>query len=382
MRIHPSRIEYISMQRVLSFFLALSVLLSPLAVIAAFPPERAIWSQRGYDPLKTGAIPWESGPNFVMSGEAIKAKETIQGVSTYGDLVICSGTNGSVFTLAKWGAAVWATRLDSKPIGVPAFSRGHLFVLKQNGKLAKLKENNGSIVWDIKMVEEGQTDITVVGDRLGVFAGKKSVVCVDLETGIRVWEKAISGNVQPLSCQGTFVLVNSENELSCFLLGNGNKVWSRKLETGFAGVPVIFGDKVYVGTLDEKIMCLSLWAGETVWQAERGYSGAAPTVADGKVWVPGNGIIWCYGADDGKLVWKSVLDKKSDFIFWNQLAKSGNLLIASGNSPDLYILDATNGQTKKKLKVSSGVGVDLAFGFDYMVAIDAKKQIFIFGFSK
>ena len=98
--------------------------------------------------------------------------------------------------------------------------------------------------------------------------------------------------------------------------------------------------------------------------------------------MPGNGTIWCYSADDGKLVWKSVLDKKSDFIFWNQLAKSGNLIVASGNSPDLYILDATNGQTKRKLRVSSGVGVDLAFGFDYMVAIDAKKQIFIFGFSK
>lgn len=382
MRMESGRVEYIPMQRVLSFVLALAVLLSQFGLVVAFPPERAIWVQRGYDPQKTGAVPWEAGPNFVLSGEAIRTKETVQGVSTYGDLVVCSGTNGSVFTLAKWGAAVWATRLDSQPIGVPAFSRGHLFVFKKNGKLAKLRENNGTVVWDIKMAEEGQTDVTVVGDRLGVFASKRSVICVDLESGVRVWEKPISGNIQPLSCQGTFILVNAESELLCLLLGNGNKVWGRKLETGFAGVPVISGDRIYVGTFNENVMCLSLWTGNTVWQAERGYSGAAPTVADGKVWVPGNGTVWCYRAEDGKPVWKSVLDKSSDFVFWNQLAKSGDLLFASGNSPYLYVLDAENGQTKKKLSVSSGVGVDLALGFDYIVAVDARKQIFIFGFSK
>ncbi len=78
----------------------------------------------------------------------------------------------------------------------------------------------------------------------------------------------------------------------------------------------VYDDKVYVGTLDAKLVALDAKTGSVVWQQqvgdpEKGYSETmAPTAVDGKILIGTNGgeygirgFVKAYDAKDGKLIW-------------------------------------------------------------------------------
>ncbi len=78
----------------------------------------------------------------------------------------------------------------------------------------------------------------------------------------------------------------------------------------------VYDDKVYVGTLDAKLVALDAKSGSIVWQQqlgdpEKGYSETmAPTAVDGKILIGTNGgefgirgFVKAYDAKDGKLLW-------------------------------------------------------------------------------
>ena len=78
----------------------------------------------------------------------------------------------------------------------------------------------------------------------------------------------------------------------------------------------IYKDKVYMGTLDSKLVALDAKTGSLVWQTdiaepEQGYSETmAPTAVDGKILIGTNGgeygirgFVRAYDAETGKLVW-------------------------------------------------------------------------------
>ena len=78
----------------------------------------------------------------------------------------------------------------------------------------------------------------------------------------------------------------------------------------------VYDDKVYVGTLDAKLVALDAKTGSVVWaqqvgDPEKGYSETmAPTAVDGKILIGTNGgeygirgFVKAYDAKDGKLIW-------------------------------------------------------------------------------
>jgi alcohol dehydrogenase (cytochrome c) len=78
----------------------------------------------------------------------------------------------------------------------------------------------------------------------------------------------------------------------------------------------VYGDKVYLGTLDAKLVALDAKTGKPVWEqqvgdAELGYSETmAPTAVNGKILIGTNGgefgirgFVKAYDANDGKLLW-------------------------------------------------------------------------------
>jgi hypothetical protein len=81
-------------------------------------------------------------------------------------------------------------------------------------------------------------------------------------------------------------------------------------------VSQVYGDKVYLGTLDAKLVALDAKTGSIVWQTDLadpslGYSETmAPTAIDGKILIGTNGgeygirgFVRAYDANTGKLVW-------------------------------------------------------------------------------
>ena len=129
----------------------------------------------------------------------------------------------------------------------------------------------------------------------------------------------------PIVVGGVMYVTTSFNHVYAIDAKTGQEFWHYKHKMGPVttyccgpnnrGV-AIYKDKVYMGTLDSKLVALDAKTGSLVWQTdiaepELGYSETmAPTAVDGKILIGTNGgeygirgFVRAYDAETGKLVW-------------------------------------------------------------------------------
>jgi PQQ-dependent dehydrogenase (methanol/ethanol family) len=129
----------------------------------------------------------------------------------------------------------------------------------------------------------------------------------------------------PIVVNGVMYVTTSFSHVYALNAQTGEELWHYKHALGpittyccgpnNRGVAVS-GDKVYLATLDAKLVALDAKTGNKLWQSdigdpELGYSETmAPTVVKGKVLIGTNGgeygirgFVKAYDADDGKLIW-------------------------------------------------------------------------------
>ncbi|HET9273381.1 MAG TPA: PQQ-binding-like beta-propeller repeat protein [Methyloceanibacter sp.] len=129
----------------------------------------------------------------------------------------------------------------------------------------------------------------------------------------------------PIVVDGVMYVTTSFNHVYAIDAKTGEEFWHYKHKMGPVttyccgpnnrGV-AIYKDKVYMGTLDSKLVALDAKTGSLLWETqiaepELGYSETmAPTAVDGKILIGTNGgeygirgFVRAYDADTGKLVW-------------------------------------------------------------------------------
>ncbi len=129
----------------------------------------------------------------------------------------------------------------------------------------------------------------------------------------------------PIVVDGVMFLTTSYNHVYAVDAATGKEFWHYKHKMGpvttFCCGPnnrgvAIAGGKVFMGTLDAKLVALDAKTGKLAWETqiadpEKGYSETmAPTVVDNKVLIGTNGgeygirgFVKAFNADDGKLLW-------------------------------------------------------------------------------
>ncbi len=129
----------------------------------------------------------------------------------------------------------------------------------------------------------------------------------------------------PIVVNGIMYVTTAFNHVYALNAETGEQLWHFKHEMG----PITtyccgpnnrgvfpYGDKVYMGTLDAKLVALNAKTGEKAWEVELadpelGYSETmAPTAVDGKILIGTNGgeygirgFVKAYDAETGELVW-------------------------------------------------------------------------------
>ena len=143
----------------------------------------------------------------------------------------------------------------------------------------------------------------------------------------------------PIVVNGVMFLTTSFNHVYAIDAVTGEEFWHYKHKMGpittFCCGPnnrgvAIEGDRLFMGTLDAKIVALDAKTGKLLWETqiadpEKGYSETmAPTVIDGKVLIGTNGgeygvrgFIKAFNATDGKLLWTfySIPDKGHEGVW-------------------------------------------------------------------
>ena len=143
----------------------------------------------------------------------------------------------------------------------------------------------------------------------------------------------------PIVVNGVMFLTTSYNHVYAIDAVTGEEFWHYKHKMGpittFCCGPnnrgvAIEGDRLFMGTLDAKIVALDAKTGKLLWETliadpEKGYSETmAPAVIDGKVLIGTNGgeygvrgFIKAFSAADGKLLWTfySIPDKGHEGVW-------------------------------------------------------------------
>lgn len=152
----------------------------------------------------------------------------------------------------------------------------------------------------------------------------------------------------PIVVNGTMYVTTSFNHVYALDAKTGKQKWHYKHEMG----PITtyccgpnnrgvfpYGDMVYMGTLDAKLVALNAKNGKKVWEAqiadpELGYSETmAPTVVDGKVLIGTNGgeygirgFVKAYDAKSGDLLWTFHTIPENSVGVWNEYDATGKYM--------------------------------------------------------
>jgi alcohol dehydrogenase (cytochrome c) len=134
-----------------------------------------------------------------------------------------------------------------------------------------------------------------------------------------------SMETSPIVVNGVMYVTTSFDHLYALNAQTGEQLWHYKHEMGPITVyccgpnnrgAAVYGDKVYLATLDAKLEAIDAKTGKLVWSQQiadpsLGYSETmAPTAVDGKILIGTNGgeygirgFVKAYDANDGKLLW-------------------------------------------------------------------------------
>jgi alcohol dehydrogenase (cytochrome c) len=134
-----------------------------------------------------------------------------------------------------------------------------------------------------------------------------------------------SMETSPIVVNGVMYITTSFDHLYALNAQTGEQLWHYKHDMGPITVyccgpnnrgAAVYGDKVYIATLDAKLDAIDAKTGKLVWSQQvadpsLGYSETmAPTAVDGKILIGTNGgeygirgFVKAYDANDGKLLW-------------------------------------------------------------------------------
>jgi peptide/nickel transport system substrate-binding protein len=105
--------------------------------------------------------------------------------------------------------------------------------------------------------------------------------------------------------------------------------------------PAVAGDKVYVGSGDNKTYCLNASTGASIWNyTTGGWVQSSPAVADGRVYVGSDdGKVYCLDASTGAHIWNYTTDSSVS----SSPAVAGDKVYVGSYGGKFYCLDASTG---------------------------------------
>ncbi len=135
--------------------------------------------------------------------------------------------------------------------------------------------------------------------------------------------------------------------------------WIVDLGASSLSTPIIYNEKVYVGTHGGTFRCVDANYGSEIWKVNVPSDVmSTPEVVNGKVYFGcGNGKIYCLNADTGAEIWNKTL---SGPVYSSPTVSEGNVYIGcngtgASNSAYIYSLNATTGNQNWSYAVGNAI---------------------------
>lgn len=184
----------------------------------------------------------------------------------YKDQLIYGNSLGRVFSRNLYtGELKFSVDLDSAVESQGVVADGRLIFHTRGHKIFSLDVETGKILWAYRRSVPYLTTVQRVSRPL-VYKGKIIVGFADgvaaalsLEEGVLLWEQKLSigskfvdVDADPIIFSGKLVMGSREGNLSVLNVDNGNVI--REFEDAIGRTPLIYQDKLYVMTIDGRLM--------------------------------------------------------------------------------------------------------------------------------
>ena len=187
------------------------------------------------------------------------------------------------------GVLLWKLQVSDWIRSQPLIINDKIYVATLSGDMFAIKDsgNSAEVIKQVKLAKHGFT-ADLVGNENGILAAGGDLILYSLspETLELNWKHSI---VDGVWIDGEHVMAD----------------WTGGLQP----TPSVVDGIVYCGGLDGFIHALDSETGEEIWRFEQGgHSGAAITVADGKVFfgqIRGEGIYYALDKNTGEVIWQS-----------------------------------------------------------------------------
>lgn len=241
----------------------------------------------------------------------------------------------------------------------------------------------------------------IAGGRVLIYQPTGRVVALGLSNGSQAWAteldpdrnaSALGGGVTTDS--GRAYAATGFSTVAALDLGNGQVLWTKKLEAPARGAPTAADGKVFIVTQTNVLVALSQADGSELW-TYRGVpelagvlSAASPAVVGDMVVVPySSGEVIALGVNDGQAHWSEVVTKAMRTMAVSALSDvaaspviSGGTVFASGIAGRTIAVDLKSGTRLWEQDVGSAhtpsVGGDAVFLVDLddrLVALDRRN---------
>jgi len=162
----------------------------------------------------------------------------------------------------------------------------------------------------------------IAGGRVFVIDALSVVSAYNAENGDRLWKRDITPKKEDeghipggISYDNGHIYISTGFAEAISLdAKSGKEVWRKSISSPARAAPTIRGGRVFVLTLDNKVLALNAKTGEKLWShagAEESSSllgSASPAVGEGVVVVPyTSGDLVALRADNGRLLWQNSL---------------------------------------------------------------------------
>ncbi|MDO9354444.1 MAG: PQQ-binding-like beta-propeller repeat protein [Solirubrobacteraceae bacterium] len=260
---------------------------------------------------------------------------------------------------------VWARRSNIQIEFPPVICGRSLYLLRNDAVLIKLSRRTGVGVWKRKLgalaasspaCSDSKIYVSVLERGKGIKAGK--VVAVDAEYGRTVWTKNLRGRTEssPLLWRDRLYLGTEDGSVIALRTRDGAQRWRTPTEGAVKGAVAMSGGKLFVGDYSGRIYALRRTDGAIRW-VKRPVAGglslragsfySSPSVAFGRLYIGStDGAVYSLSTSTGKTAWRR---KTGDYVYSSPAVGSpgGHPSVFVGSyDKKIYALDARTGAVR------------------------------------
>lgn len=249
------------------------------------------------------------------------------GVGAGDGLVLIGGSKGDVLAYGEDGKLLWKSKVSSEVLSTPQVADGIVVVRSGDGHIAGLNAADGRRIW----LYERSTPALVVRSHAGVtiergmafagFAGGK-LAALRMQDGSVLWENSVSlprGNTElerisditsdPVADDGQVCAIAFQGRVACYDMAQGGPLWNRDISSD-KGM-MLLRKYLYLTDASGVVMMLDKASGSTLWKNEQLFMRDTSTpYAIGNFVVVGDfeGYLHALNREDGSLAARIKLD--------------------------------------------------------------------------